>query len=277
MTTFTTSDGTTLSYELHHPDGTRPPVLLVMGLMFPGRAWRFVLPHLDPARPVAWFDHRGAGSSDAPEHAKVPYSMARMAKDAVELMDQLGWREAHVVGISMGGMVAQHIALEHGARVRSLTLMATHAGGAANRVPSLPGAWHFVRSLLTKGPARYRAMAHLLFPRAFREQIGQAWIEDVLSQDLQPKPRKAGRQGQLRAVLGHDTRHRLGELGRVPTLVVSPGQDLLVRPKTTAALHRGIPGAALLPLPEAGHGLIRQSGETLGRALNEHFARAEAR
>lgn len=277
MSTFKTSDGVTISYDVQSATGRSTPVLLVMGFAMPGRAWRFVLPHLDPDRPVAWYDNRGVGASDAPEHERVPYSMARLAKDGVELMDHLGWREAHVVGVSMGGMIAQHLTLDHMSRVRSLTLIATHAGGRLNRLPTPAGLFHFGRTLFARGPARYRAMAALLFPKAFRDEVGQAWLEDVLARDTSPAPSKAGRSGQLRAVFGHDTRGRVRELGRLPTLVVAPGQDLLVRPAATAALHKAIPGAALLSVPNAGHGLIRQSGELLGPALTQHFAAAEGR
>lgn len=280
--TFKTSDGVTLSYDLRPatPDAsssvpaTKTPVLLVMGLAMPGRAWRFVVPHLDPDRDVVFYDHRGAGASDAPAHASVPYSMARLAADARELMDHLGWRQAHVVSISMGGMVAQHFALTYPERVRSLTLMATHAGGPTGRLPTPRGAWLFMRAFFAKGRARWIALAELLFPRAYREQVGEQWLVDVLSKDLTPGPKNAGRFGQLRAVAGHDTRRRLGELGHIRTLVVIAAQDLLVRPAATRELHRRIPGARLVVMPDAGHGLIRQVGEALGRELHAHFASA---
>lgn len=275
MTYFTTSDGVGIDYTLHRADGAAPPILLVMGFAMPGHVWRFIIPHLDPNHPVVWYDHRGAGRSDAPDPKRNPYSMARLAQDAVELMDHLGWASAHVVGVSMGGMVAQHIALDHGARVRSLTLMATHAGGLRNRMPTARGLWHFTRTLVARGPSRFGALARLLFPDTFRRQVGDAYLEKVLAEDLALPPTPRGRAGQLQAVMGHDTRPRLGELARLPTLVVRPDLDLLIRPRCSAELHAGIPGSELLTIADAGHGLIRQSADALARAMHTNFARAD--
>jgi len=272
--TFTTSDGINLSFE-RHGGGPEVPVLLVMGFAVPGKAWRFIVPHLGQGRSIVWYDHRGTGASDAPRHRERPYSMARLAADAIELMDHLGWSQAHVVGVSMGGMVSQHIALTYPARVRTLTLMATHAGGFVNRVPTAKGVVHFARALLGRGPGRWQALSALLFPKAFRDHVGEQWVQDVLAEDLTPGPKPAGRFGQLSAVFGHDTRKRLAELAATPTLIVSPSLDLLVRPRCSTALHAGIPGSQLMRIPDAGHGLIRQAGDVIGARIREHFAQAE--
>ncbi len=253
--------------------GDATPVLLVMGFTMRGQVWRFQIPALTERGPVCWFDNRGVGETGA---TPPPYSMGQLAGDAVGLLDHLGWARAHIVGVSMGGMVAQHLALDHRDRVASLSLIATTAGGSLGRLPTLRGIWHMARGLY--GPRRYRAsaVAKLLFPRRFRDEIGAEWLSEVLAHDFGQRPPKAGRKGQLRAVFGHDTRARLHELEGLPTLIIKPEHDILVRPKQSDRLHGLIPHSRLLSVPNAGHGLLRQAVDTINRGLLEHFADADA-
>lgn len=268
-----TVDDVHLHYQVDQTAGAGTPVLLIMGLSVPGSAWRFQHAVLAREHPVCWFDNRGVGGSSAPPP---PYTMARMAADAIGLMDHLGWRDAHVVGVSMGGMIAQHLALDHRDRVRSLSLLATHAGGALARLPAATGTWHFLRALLGPKRGRIDATAHLLFPADFRAQTDPEWIREVLKKDFGKRPPKEGRRGQLRAVFGHDTRPRLADLAGVPTLVIKPERDILVRPRESERLHAAIPGSRILRLPDAGHGLLRQDADAINAALLEHFAAADA-
>ena len=110
--------------------GVGPPVLLIMGLGMNATGWWRTVPVLAEAglRVVA-FDNRGVGRS---ERLPGPYTVAEMAADAVSVLDAAGIESAHVYGVSLGGMIAQEVALRHGERVRSLVLGATTAGGAAH-------------------------------------------------------------------------------------------------------------------------------------------------
>ena len=263
-------DALDLHYETHGLAGT--PVLLIMGYTMPGRAWRFQVPALAARHRVCTFDNRGAGATTAPPP---PYAMARLAADAALLLDHLGWADAHVVGVSMGGMVAQHLALDHRPRVRSLTLVATSAGGFWSRLPRPAGALHFLRGTFGPRSGRLDATARLLFPPSFRASADPAWLREVLRHDFGTPPTPAGRKGQLRAVFGHDTRRRLGALAGLPTLVIQPERDILVRPRESLKLHALIPGSRLLPIPDAGHGLLRQAAEPINAALLDHFAAAD--
>ncbi|MCB9733108.1 MAG: alpha/beta fold hydrolase [Deltaproteobacteria bacterium] len=260
----------TIAYETHGTSGS--PVLLIMGFTVRGRAWRFQVPALSERHRVATFDHRGVGESDAPPG---PYSMRMLAGDALALMDHLGWETAHIVGVSMGGMIAQHIALEHRERVRSVTLLATSAGGFWSRVPRGKGSWYFVKSLLGKGQGRLDAVAKLLFPPSFLAKVDRDWLVEVIRNDFGKRPPANGRRGQLRAVMGHDTRKRLHELEGLPVLVVKPEQDLLIHPKQSERLHRLIPGSRIARLDEAGHGLLRHA-EELNDLILDHLAAADA-
>src|ERR1044071_6561394 len=102
--------------------GRGEPLVLVMGLGAGHLAWGFQVPAFAERYRVIAFDNRGAGQTDAPDH---PYTTRMMADDTVGLMDALGVERAHVLGVSMGGMIAQEIALDHPDRVRSLQLHAT--------------------------------------------------------------------------------------------------------------------------------------------------------
>ncbi len=266
--------GRRLAYTLHGAESRAIPAVLVMGFSMPGRAWRFIVPELAGQRPVLTFDNRGAGASDAP---KGPYRMADLATDALDLATHVGFDRFHLVGVSMGGMIAQEMALSARARIPSLTLIATHPGGISAKIPPLRGLWHFLCANMTKIPEkRFRALSNLLFPREFRESMPVEKLHQLLAQDFEPRPAKEGRKGQLSAVLGHDTRTRLASLAGLPTLIVKPERDLLISPSNSELLHRLIPGSSLMRVPDAGHGLIRQKGPELGEAMRTHFEHAES-
>ncbi len=100
-------------------------------------------------------------------------------------------------------------------------------------------------------------------------------MEAMLEADYGTPPSPGGRRSQLAAVAGHDTRGRLHQLAELPTLVVRTGRDLLIHPQESGALARRIPGARLLELPDAGHGVIRQCYPRLNAELLSHFAAAD--
>ena len=108
-------------------------LLLIMGLAGSGAMWWRLLPHLARRHRVIVFDNRGTGDS-APAHR--PLSMREMAGDAVAVLDAAGVAEAHVMGASMGGMIAQHVALDHGGRVSLAGARVHHAAGSAGSPPT---------------------------------------------------------------------------------------------------------------------------------------------
>jgi pimeloyl-ACP methyl ester carboxylesterase len=118
-------------------------------------------------------------------------------------------------------------------------------------------------------------LSRLLFPKPFREEIGDAMLQKMLAADFEPPAPKHGRRAQLSAVLGHDTRQHLPALAGLPTLILKPERDLLIRPKCSDTLVRLIPGARLVCFPDAGHGLIRQNGDQVARLIAEHADNAE--
>ena len=247
---------------------TGPPVLLVMGYCVPGRAWRFQWPALAEHFQVALFDNRGVGGTTAPPG---PWTMKDLASDALRLLDHLGWDSAHVIGVSMGGMIAQRMALMSPERVNSLSLIATHAGGLRAVLPTVQGARHFLSANLGDQDKRGAKVARLLFPDSFVEEIGFDWVSRVLQDDFTAVPDSRSRRWQLAAVLSHRTARELHRLAHIPTLIIRPDADLLVQPKQSDRLARLMPHARLITLPNAGHGAIRQCAERINAALIDHL------
>ena len=247
------------------------PVLLIMGFCVPGRAWRLQVPTLARHHRVAWFDNRGVGGSGSPEG---PWSMSDLANDARALLDHLGWDRAHLVGVSMGGMIAQHLALAAPDRLSSLSLIATHAGGLRALLPTAHGARRFLATSIGSPDRRLEELQRLLFPPDFLATCDRQWLRQVMINDFgEPVPR-ASRRRQFQAIRGHRTDRRLGELAHIPTLLVRPGLDQLVRPRQTDRLARLMPHARVVRFDEAGHGVIRQCADALSQALLARFASA---
>lgn len=263
-------------WQLHFDvAGTGTPVVLVMGLTVPGRGWRSLLPTLQAKHRVCWFDHRGVGQSDAPRGA---YTMADMASDVLALMDHLGWPQAHVVGISMGGMVSQHVALNARQRVRSLTLLATHAGGWQAKVPHPKGVFLFIQTQLQRDRnAKISSLANLLFPPAFLAGPEKNAVRVGLEEDFGEPVPKSVLLAQYAAVQGHYTADKLGRLKDIPTLILRPGQDILIRPEESDRLAKLIPGAKLVRFDDCGHAITRQDPAGVSHELLAHFAEADAR
>jgi len=246
-------------------------VLLVMGLGMQGRVWDPQIQDLAADHRVVWFDNLGIGKSDA---LRGRPTVGDFADDAARVADAAGFERFHLVGVSLGGMIAQELALRATHRVRSLTLIATHPGGPLGLVPHLEGLTAFARSFAGPRATRLRALQDLLYPPAFLATVDKAKLDARMK--LQVGERAAPRTvvGQLFAVLRHDTRRRLGDIV-APTLVIRPDKDILVRPGHSDALAKGIRGAKLVAVPEAGHGVTFQSAKLVSDAIRGHVAEVE--
>jgi len=247
-------------------------VLLLMGLGMRGLVWRPQVEGLKDDHRLVTIDNRGIGDSEA-----VPgrWTMRDMADDAVRVLDALGWASAHVVGVSMGGMYAQELALAVPDRLRSLTLIATHAGGPFRFVPPGEGIRGFLGTNFLPAGRRFGALASLLYPNDFLRMVDRDAIEARMADQLGTRADGDVRLQQLFAVAGHDTRGRLHRLGSIPTLVVSAGRDALVSPRLQRHLAASIPGARHVHFDQAGHGLIFQCAKALDRQLRRHFLENE--
>jgi 3-oxoadipate enol-lactonase len=225
--------------------GAGPPVLLIMGLGMNATGWWRTIPALEGFRVIA-FDNRGVGRS---ERVPGPYTAAEMADDAISVLDEAGVDAAHVYGISLGGMIAQEVALRHPDRVRALVLGATTAGGA-NLVPADEAVNAFVR-LRAQMTAEHAVWASVPINYARRTRLeGGARIAEDIEQRLRFPVEPEFYSAQLAAAHGHDA---CVQDIRAPTLVVHGAEDVLIPPANGARLAEVIPGAELAQWPGAAH------------------------
>lgn len=246
------------------------PVLLVMGFGVPGHFWLNQIDAFTQHHRVAWFDNAGAGQTTRTRRA--PARMRDLARHAVAVLDGLGWEHAHVVGVSMGGMIAQEMALGWKARVKSLTLVATHAGGLRNLTPPPLSLLLFGRAFLGPRAHRARALERLIFPDEYLRTIDVAPLRTAMRDQVVGAAPAIDRLRQIAAVLGHRTAHRLHLLAGTPTLVVRAGKDRLIRPSAHQRLHLLIPGSRLVDFEDAGHAILHQCAARLNHVLLDHFA-----
>jgi 3-oxoadipate enol-lactonase len=260
---FATVNGIRLYYEWHGVE-REIPVVLVMGLGGDTTAWPFQLAALAPHHRVLVFDNRGAGQSDAPD---VAYTTRGMAEDLLALLDKLGVERAHLLGLSLGGAIAQEAALAAPARFASLQLHATWAGPHPY-FHALVNAVRTARRQLDREEF-YRVLSVWLFsPQSFATQ--PELIELLIQRATHhshPMPLHAYLR-QTEAVLGHDARARL-HLIACPTLVGVGGRDIITPPSLAEELASGIPGARLVRLPGVGHGALWEAPEAFNRPCLE--------
>jgi len=249
--------------------GQGEPVVLIMGFSGDHLAWGFQFHAFAERYRVIAFDNRGAGESDTPN---LPYTMRMMAEDTRGLMDVLGVDRAHVVGVSMGGMIAQELALNHPGRVRTLHLGCTLARPDAY-MRALAESWRDLRVNLSR-EASLRAFGPWLFaPQTYAER--PEFVE-LLFQNALANPHPQTLTGFLRqgeAIAGHDTVERLGQL-RCPTLVSVAEEDILVPPRFSRQLAADIPGAKLEEVPGAAHAYFWERPDVFNALCLEHFARS---
>ena len=270
MASTTVSTGITLEYEVH---GDGDPLLLVMGLGGQLVAWpaTFIAGLVDRGFQVITFDNRDIGLSTkidaAPptktqsamfsisrRFAKSAYLLSDMAKDAVGLLDALNIERAHVVGMSMGGMIAQTMAIEHPSRVRSLTsIMSTTGNPRVGR----PKTSVLLRAgKLTRGNketfADRQAALFKLFSGSLYDELE---IREVAKLSVERNFTPDGTARQMAAIMASPDRTPQLKKLNVPTLVVHGLEDGLVQPSGGYATTKAIPGARLLAFPDMGHNL----------------------
>jgi 3-oxoadipate enol-lactonase len=265
--------GASIHYAIRGTVG--PPAVLIQGLGLSSRFW-FDLPERlakgsDPWRAVTP-DHRGVGRSDRP---RGPYSMRLFADDVAAVLDHARIERAYVVGISLGGMIAQHVALRHPSRVAGLVLMATTAGFPHVRPPS---AFNLARFLSLP-----------LSGQLDRDDLDASFARLLLSKRDVPRAREllAGWPAALRsertslavyaahfaAVLGHSTGSRLGQI-TCPTVIVTGDDDVLLPDHNSRLLARLVPGAHLEVVP-GGHIIPASDPECVRRALDRARAMSD--
>jgi pimeloyl-ACP methyl ester carboxylesterase len=254
-----------LSYER---SGTGPPLLLIMGMS--GTAQHWGEPFLAPLRghfETIVYDHRGVGESSRLEG---PVTIAQMAADAAALLVALEVDSAHVLGISMGGMIAQELALAHPERVRTLTLGCTYCGGEGSALSS-PEVMRKLGEGMMSGD---RALA-LRAGWEVNVSESMAADEEAFERFLAIGSANAVAirvvMAQMQACAAHDTSARLGAL-EMPVLVVHGTEDQLLPVQNGRVIASRIPGARLEILEGVGHLFFWERPELSAELVRTHAA-----
>jgi pimeloyl-ACP methyl ester carboxylesterase len=228
--------------------GDGAPVLLITGLGLSGGAWWRTVPVLARQLRVITFDSRGVGRSYSRTYS---YTTEAMADDAVSVLDAVGVRRAHVYGFSLGGMVAQQLALRHPERVASLVLGATHPGGPRAVAPE-PEAVAFFRRRpeLPQEEAAWASVPYNYGPRCRRRHADRI-AADIAERLKHPFPADAYR-AQLYAAALHNCFGRLSRVAAT-TLIVHGRHDRMIPVANAELLADGIPRSRLRILEHSGH------------------------
>ncbi len=275
--------------EIGDPDGE--PLLLVMGLATQMLAWDEGFCELlaESGFRVVRFDNRDIGRSTKISSAGVPrridmiagrrgsaaYLLRDMAADTIGLMDHLGIDAAHVVGASMGGMIAQTLAIEHSERVRSLVSIMSNTGSRWTGMPSRKA-----MAVLLGRPPRDREAAIERAVRTF-SVIGspgypfdEERLRRIAGRSYDRGHSAAGIARQLHAITASGDRTEALRTVQAPTTVIHGNRDVLVRPAGGRATARAIPNARLKMIDGMGHDLPRQLWPVFAEAIADNAARA---
>jgi len=239
--------------------GQGEPVLLIMGLAYPSQMWYRTRPLLASLYRTVALDNRGIGQSDVPQG---PYPIALMASDAAAVLDAAGIESAHVFGVSMGGMIAQEFALQYPARVRSLILGSTAAGGPA-AVRAEPEA---IQMLMRREKMSPEQAAEASLPFIYDPTTPRARIDEDLAIRRPWFPSPEGYAAQLQGILGWEAYSRLGQIA-APTLVMHGESDRLVPPGNGKLIAERIPCAKLVMIPHASHLFLTDQTEVSHHAI----------
>jgi pimeloyl-ACP methyl ester carboxylesterase len=253
--------GNNLYYEVH---GSGYPLILIRGLGSNADHWYCQVPAFSSHYSVVVFDNRGIGRSDIPD---APFTISKMAEDTVLLMDVLGIAKAHILGISMGGMIAQEIALKYPKRVNGLILACTHCGGV-HAVQPAPDIIKTLSESLFAGTqeAALKALHCLFSDRTIQQNLGIVQRYEEVSKRFPPAAQVLIQQ--LKAIQGHDTWKDLVSIQN-PTLVLVGNEDVLIPPENSKILAERIPNARFRVIERGGHQFLIEQPDAFNNAVLE--------
>jgi len=233
--------------------GSGPPLVMIRGLTRSLRFWEPILPHLVDRYTLLLFDHRGIGRSSVND---VRFDLRTLAHDLAAVMDDAEVARAHVFGISLGGMVAQHLALDFPHKVDRLVLASTTAGGLKSRFPRVDTLLY----LAITNRFHPRTSTRLQLPRLVspqtakaRPEIATSWVPFL---EMEPvKPRVVVQQALGGAL--HDVADRVPSIAS-ETLVITGNRDRLINSVNSERLAKWIPKSRLVVLDGFGHDIVAE-------------------
>jgi pimeloyl-ACP methyl ester carboxylesterase len=239
--------------------GSGRPLLLIQGLGYARWSWDPIVPGLAEQYRVVFFDNRGIGESDKPAG---PYTAREMAGDALQVLDEAGIERAHVLGASLGGMIAQELAVAAPERVDKLVLCCTTAGGAASvPMPAVTVQLFAEAGSLPPEVALRRFVENALAPGAQPELV-----EELYRRRLANPPDTVGWPAQAAAGMSF-----AGVDGAIdaPTLLVTGTEDNVIDPRNTDVLAARLAGARVERLPGTGHLFFWEQPDAVVRIVTE--------
>jgi aminoacrylate hydrolase len=250
--------------------GTGDAVLLIQGVGAVGNAWRPQVEALRQRYSVITFDNRGIGASTI---IGGTLTIEGMADDALAILNAEGINRCHVVGHSMGGLIAAQLALMAPRRVKSLALLCTFPDGKSGSRLTRDTFFAGVRRRIGTRAMRRKAFLSLVLSKAGMDDAArpalEAMMTELFGRDLADQPPIIMRQ--LRAMLRYDSMWRLRCLASIRTVVVSGEQDRIAKPEYGRALAAAIPGAAYVEVAKAAHAVPIESPDIVNRLLAEHL------
>jgi 3-oxoadipate enol-lactonase len=269
LKTFQSGD-TKIAYSV---TGSGPAVLLIQGTGLAGQAWEPQVSGFAPNYTVITFDNRGVGKSEL----GAAISIEIMANDAWQLLNHLGINRAHIVGHSLGGSVAQQLALSHPEIVESLSLLCAFPKGSDALAMTWRKFWVSIRTAIGTRNMKRRAFLELVTsPQRLRAHPPEPLTDDLtrtFGRDLADQPPIAFKQ--LLALSKFDPGLRLSSLGSLRTLIVSGTDDLISTPAMARSLTSKIPNAKFISLDGEGHALTVQCAKKINEILLTHFSNSQ--
>jgi pimeloyl-ACP methyl ester carboxylesterase len=245
--------------------GRGPALLLLHGIGSNSRSFRHQLGGLSDTFSVLAWDAPGYGQSDDPP---APFTLEDLADEAARVLDEHGVERAHVLGVSLGGVVAQLVYHRHARRVQSLVLVDTTAGGGA--LPEPERSERVRRRLDAIDRLSPRELARQRAPQLVRADAPAALVQEL--EDIMAEVRPAGYRNAALALGATDVTSLLGSI-RAPTLVVHGADDAVVPLGTGRALAAAIPGAELVVVERAGHVSNQEQPETFNAVVRQFLMR----
>ena len=254
-------------------EGEGTPLVLVQGAGVIGEGWRPQIDALRDRHAIVALDNRGIGASTC--RVKT-LSIEDMANDVLAVADAEGFDRFHLAGHSIGGLIAQEIALRARPRLLTLSLLCSFSRGrqATRLTPGI--VWSGLRTRIGSRGMRRRAFMRLVMPDAYLKTANEASLGSELAvlfgHDLADQPSIV--MQQLQAAARFDASARLRELSGLPTLVISARHDRIAQPQYGRALADAIPGARYIEIAEGGHAVTIQCAQVVNALLAEHLTRS---
>jgi len=255
---------TDICYEIL---GTGPPLVMIMGLTANIDWWSpQLIDDLANRYRVLIFDNRGSGRTEAPPGE---FTIKQFADDTAGLIEAVGIKKANVLGVSMGGMIAQELAINHPRKVDKLILCATNCGGKESIYPPR----EILMKLVDRGGTTrevFERVLSLMFPQDWLDS-NRDFLDAFFQRYIRAPATEENALRQFVATARFQTYERLPKI-KAPTLVMTGKKDVLIPPENSRIIASRIPGAKLVEFEDAGHGFIYQCREKFLSVLEEFLS-----